>query len=243
MGLRESYSSPSGGIRSKRRLGIIIVVVVLLLGVLTLSSHLGSPPFNIVGTTPKLKNMTTKARSLAVNFSQPISAKGLSITSSPSIVTSSNISGKTLTLRLAADTLLNTKTYVITIKSVSDTSGTQLLNQKLSFTPVHVGAVFVNEYALYSVGLSTNQASILNSYLSQFKPWASTVTVNTSSIKHYLDSPSDPWSPWDVSCTVSIDGTNYNVITSYDNTNSLQLKVFDPTSGNQLFAAGSVGSF
>jgi hypothetical protein len=172
-----------------------------------------------------------------------IAPKSVSLTSSPAIIASSGVVRGTLTINLTPNTLSAAKTYTITIKSVSSLSGIQLTNQKLSFTPAFKAPSFDGESTLYDAGLTNSQVGDLNAYISQFNPWATTVAVDPATVDHHRDNPNDPWSPWDISFSVSIDGIAYQAVTSYGNINSIQLKIFNSTGvGQPLFIAGTVGT-
>jgi Big-like domain-containing protein len=248
---------PSGGNdpSQRRRLMVIVVVAVLVLTGLWLLFGLGgghpktqgsgsvsNGKFVITGTAPALKTVTTLTTLIAVNFSQPLAAKSVSVTSSPSIITAADVNGKTLFLSLLAHSLVHSQTYTITITGISDTAGKRLTNQKFSFTPIFDAPSFDGEDSLYDAGLTATQVKAVNGYISEFKPWAAAVAVDPSTVDHHRDDPNDPWSPWDISFTVNIDNVDYLAVTSYGNINSIQLKLLDPATNGQLFVAGNVGN-
>lgn len=241
-----SFDSPSSG-RSKKPFIILAAGLVFLLVVLALfmlgkpsTKHTNTPAeFSMTGTSPSGYGITTQVTTLAVNFNRQLSSVKPSVTSNPSIISSTSVSGKTLTISFTPDKLTKNTRYSITIASISDTTGQRLTNQKLVFTPAFQPPTFTGESGLYDKGLSTDQVQSLESYISDFKPWASSVSIDQASINHYKDRNS-AFDYWHIAFTMDVDGTTYNVVTNYTATLKIQVIILDPASGNQLFEEGGV---
>jgi hypothetical protein len=223
-----------------RLLGILAAIMVVVFIVLIIISN--RKPLTITSYNPTLSVITTQAPTLKLTFNMPLVSTSASVTSNPSIITSSNVSGNTLTLNLKARTMLILHTYTITIKSLQATTGQKLVNKVVSFSPKFATPFVTGEEGLKSIGLTDQQVADINNYNAQLSPWAQTVEVDTGSIKHYMLNPSDPWSPWAVSFTESIDGYNYNVVGSFYNTQDIQVQITDPSTNTQVLNAGSPGS-
>lgn len=244
-GLQTNTTDPEGN-RFKKRLRLLIfilVAAVIIFVMLALVSHRKkTPPFSVTSTVPSITGITTQTPSMAVNFNEPLAAHSASVTSSPSIVTGYSIHGDTLTLTFAPKTLLSSKTYSITIQSITSTTGKKLTNQQTSIKPIYVGPVITGEKALISIGLTTTQVNDINSYVGQFSPWAQNMSIDQTSIRHYMENPSNPWSPWAVSFTMTLDGTQYTVVGDFYSTQDIQVKFSNPSTGQLLFTAGTPGS-
>lgn len=256
MSPEETYSYPPSspdGSQPKKRLRLLVllaIVVVIVLGALAIMVSLKSTPkttetteFSITATTPGVKQVTTQTPSIAINFNRPLETNSASVASSPSIITSTSTTDNTLTLTFAAKTLVSAKKYTITINSISSTTGERLTDQLLTFTPTFVGPTTSGGDALINIGLSTDQVNSLFTYISQFDPSAQNVVIDESSIKHYMESPNDAWSPWAVSFSMNVDSTNYKVVSDFDDTEHIQVTIYNATSNQQLFTAGSPGSY
>jgi hypothetical protein len=244
-GFPANSQNPVGGRPKiwKRPLVLVGIVVVIIFVVLALLNYNKKPPFSITAVSPTVSNITTKTPSMTIYFNQPLSGTGEAVTSSPSIISGVSVTGDKLELTFNSKTLLSSKNYTITVQSISSATGQRLTNKQLSFTPTYVPPTFTGEDALYNIGLTTDQANSVNTYIGQFKPWAQAVSIDQSTIKHYQENPSDPWTSWAVSFTMNVDGTNYNVVGDFNNPQSIRVKVFDPASNNQLFMAGDPGNF
>lgn len=239
----QNYNQPN------KRLGLIavvaVVVVVVLGAVLLLNSHQPGGPngkFSISTITPGQTSVNTQTTAMAVKFNRSLATGSATVVSSPDIIAATNISGDTLNLAFKPRTLVTQKTYTINIKSISSSAGDQLTNQQISFTPSFAPPTITGQDALTNVGLSNDQVINILNYLSQFNPWAKTVTIDDATLKHFKLNPTDAWSPWAVGFTTNIDGANYYVVGSYYDTEHIQLRISDPVSGQQLFTAGTPGS-
>ena len=255
MGPQENHiPSPPGDnqFRNRKRLLIFlaIAVAVLLVVLAFLGRHQPTPSatnttnnaFRITTITPDIKHVTTQTTSLTIDFNKSLEAGSATIGSNPSIISGSTVTGNTLTLTFPAKKLLNSLTYTITINGIGSTSGDRLTNQVLTFTPKFVAPTITGEDALVNEGLSTDQANSLSTYIGQFDPWAQNVAIDESTIRHYQEDPTDAWTPWAFGFSMNVDGTNYNVVADFYDTEHVQVKISVPSTGQVLFTAGSPGS-
>lgn len=111
-------------------LGLLVVILLAGLGYQAMQNR----QFGIANTTPKTSDITTTTPILTVNFNRVLSTKDFLVSSQPKIVTSYNVSGKTLRLVLISG-LSNQTTYTITIDHIFDVDGHELQNKKLTFKP------------------------------------------------------------------------------------------------------------
>ena len=256
MSPEENYSYPPSlpdDNQFKKRLRLLLVLAIVLVVVIAAFAILNphkkpgattrTTTFSITGIVPGIGGITTQTSSMGINFNMPLKTNSATVTSSPSIITATNITGNMLTLTFVTKTLVSTKHYDITINSISSTTGKRITKQLISFTPSFAGPATSGGDALINIGLSTDQVNSLFADVSQFNPWAQNVVIDQSTIKHYLENPSDAWSPWAVSFSMNVDGTNYNVVGDFNNTESIQVNIYDPATNQQLFTTGSPGSF
>lgn len=224
-------------------LGGLVIVLIVVFVVLALVGHnKAANSFAVGHTTPSVGNITTHSTSMTVVFNEPLAAGSASVSSTPSIVSGESISGNSLKLNFAANTLQTSKTYFVTIKSISSTTKQQLTNTQISFKPTLGMPLFNGEDALINIGLTNTQVGDINTYVAQFSPYAQAATIDTTSIKHYQLNPSDPWTPWAVGFSMTIDGKPYTVVGAFYDTQDIQVKITDPATGNQVYTAGTPGS-
>ncbi|HEY2004285.1 MAG TPA: hypothetical protein VGH44_04185 [Candidatus Saccharimonadia bacterium] len=224
--------------------GLAVIIIVILAVVFFLKPPQPTPAtakFSVSTITPSQTSVTTQTTAIAIKFNRSLATGSASVASNPEVVSATSISGDTLTLTLKPRTLISLKAYVISVKSISSTTGDQLTNQQISFTPSFAPPTTTGQDALTNVGLSNDQVINVMTYISQFDPWAKAVDINDGSLRHFRLNPSDAWSPWAVSFTADIDGTNYTVVGNYYDTEHIQIKISSP-SGQQLFTAGTPGS-
>jgi len=240
---------PQNTNQPKKRLGfiaIVAVVIVIVLGaILFLKPHqpaTSSTKFGINTITPSQTSVTTQTTTMAIKFNRSLAIGSATVVASPNIIAATNISGDALNLAFKPRTLIAQKTYTITIKNLSSSSGDQLATQQLSFAPSFAPPTTTGQDTLTDVGLSDDQVISIMNYISQFDPWAKTVTIDDATLRHFKLNPTDAWSPWAVGFTANIDGANYYIVGSYYDTEHIQLKVSDPVSGRQLFTAGTPGT-
>jgi hypothetical protein len=246
-------SSP--GFPKRLRLALILLAVVaVILGALALarkpagnSSPITSKPdpkvLSITSTVPDLATVANTTPSMAVIFNLPLESGSASVTSDPQIISSTSIKGNTLTIIFTPRTLLNAKTYTITIKGLNSTTGVHLTDPKtLTFVATSNPPTTSGQEALSSVGLSEDQVNSIYTYLSQFNLWAQNIAVDPASVRHFRENPSDAWSPWAVGFTVNIDGTAYKAVTDYYDTEHIRIKL-NNLANQQVYTAGDPGSY
>lgn len=233
--------------RKRVRLLLIIIGVVAVVagGLLLLNQHRvvhnKAVSLSVTSTTPSLQDVSTQTTSLKITFNQTLVAGSVSVSSTPSIITTTSVSGKVVTLTLTPKTLVSTQRYTILIRNARSTTGHSLVNHTLLFKPNFAEPLFVGEDGLINIGLSSDQVNLLNSYISQYTLWAQEVVVNQSSIVHTKVSWTDDWSPWEVTFSANIDGTAYNIVGEYNDTEHIQVNIYNPQNNALLFTAGTTG--
>jgi len=244
----------------KIRLGVFVLVGMLVLWVFfnVVSTSLR---FRLVSTDPATNKITILTRTIGLNFSKPIKAGTISITSSPSIITSLSASGKTVILQVSS--LDASKNYTITLKSITDTSGRHVANEIIKFQPQTISwsslstsqqqallkgqtnkspsqtTNFVGFDALVSQGLSAPQEYELQQAILKFKENLDTVTIAQSSI---ITTPPDPNSTSMTTVmkfSITIAKTNYSATLAYTGLTQIELRLFDGT-GQQVFDSGTL---
>jgi len=243
-------AGPEGGNQSNTRLllialGVVVVIIIIAIMVFLKPHQSGSNTggkLSVTGTNPDTTAVATNSDSLAISFSEPLQSGSAQVSSDPKIITGSSISGDTLTLKFPPKTLKSGSRYTITLNSIKSTSGSELTNDQLSFIPSIQEPTTSGEDSLLNVGLSNDQVHNIVMGIAQFDPYAKEEDFNSSTIKHFRLNPSDAWSPWAVSVTVAVDGANYNVVSSYFDTQHVKVQVLDPATGQQLFTTGDPGS-
>lgn len=244
----ENYTTSQDpeGDQFKKRLrllvGLVVVMVVVFVVLAIVGHNKAATKFAVTHTTPTVLGVTTQTPSMTVYFNEPLASGSASVSSTPSIVTGSSISGNALKLTFASKTLQTSKTYFISIKSISSTTKQQLTNTQISFKPTLGMPTFTGEDTLVNMGITNAQVNNINTYVAQFSPYAQNVAIDTTSIKHYQLNPSDPWTPWAIGFSMSIDGTPYTVVGSFYDTQDIQVKITDPSTGNVVYTAGTQGS-
>lgn len=227
---------------SKRRRLLIILAVIIFIGLAVWIYFASQKPLQLTSTDPILTKITTQAPTLKLTFNMPLAASSASVSAIPNIIVNSSVSGNTLTLILKERTMLTLHTYTLYLQNVRSTSGRKLKVPHVSFDPKFAAPFITGEEGLINVGLTNQQVSNINTYNSQLNPWAQTVAIDDSTIKHFQLNPSDPWTPWAVSFTENIDGTNYNVVGSFYDAQDIKVTITDTSTGTQVLSAGSPGS-
>jgi hypothetical protein len=243
-----------------KRLKIIIIVVVLLLAIWAgFIAHRAST-FHVIKTNPSTRSVATITPFLDVYFSRELSQAGLSVTSSPQIIVSHSISGKVLKLNLSGPLQANVN-YIITVNAISDTTGKTLKNINFSITPSAVdysqlpadqqkailqrsankdALSFTGTDALLSNGLSTPQVAAYQQDIQAFaqanKITPHTINVYSSSV---TPGPLNGSGTFSLAFTVAINNKNYKAEIQYSGLTTIELTLFDSTSGVQLFNTGS----
>lgn len=111
----------------KRIIAALVVLAFLLIGWLIYQTL----TFHVTTTNPRTSSVSDVSPFLKVNFSKSL-AKSVLVSSTPSVIRSQSVSGKTLTLNLIPLTV--GQDYTVTIGSISSQSGDTLHNIVLHFT-------------------------------------------------------------------------------------------------------------
>ena len=104
---------------------------IFILAALIAVQILASFHFHVVSTDPNIKKFSNAVPFFKINFNRTLSTSNVKVTSSPSIISSYSVSGKTLDLSLLP--LSVGKTYAITLQSIADSRNQTITNQVFSF--------------------------------------------------------------------------------------------------------------
>lgn len=139
-----------------KRLGVIVVLILVVVGV---ASLIQSSRLRIVSTDPNINQMTTWTPFFKITFSKKVSATGLSVSSSPKIIYNNkvDVSGNTVTVNLNVP-LDSNQTYTIILNNISSTGGQRITNKIYRFKPASVSRNQLGEDE-QEVLLQRNQAS------------------------------------------------------------------------------------
>lgn len=114
----------------------IVVVAIIVAGIVGISYTI-SLRFHMTGTTPGGNALTPYVTQLNLNFNRELEAnKTATPVANQNIILSSNVSGKSITIRLNTP-LRDTTTYTITLAVVQAKDGSQLHNIKFVFRPTN----------------------------------------------------------------------------------------------------------
>jgi hypothetical protein len=238
-------------------LGLVVIFVVLFAAYqFYLSRH-----FRVVSTSPKISNIAAVSPYLKINFNRQLSSKGLSVSSSYSVIKSYKVQGKTLLVNLKSPMTAGYE-YSIKVKSISDTKGEKITNKAFLFTPKNIAyqklskdqkaallqaqanrppsvsdITFSDIGALVSDGVTNNQATSLRQDFFNFVPKANKVTVtNVVPVPHNRNSSSTNDT---INFNVKIDAKTYTARIDYSHLNDyIRLYLYDPT-GAQVFDSGA----
>lgn len=139
------FQQPQQNAQSRRNFIIIAVLTILVIVVVVASLFAGNTGFRVVGTDPKLSSVPNYIPYMNVKFSEKISSKDISISSSPDITESHSVKDETLKIVFKKDKLKVGNEYVITIKSIRSESGEVLTDEKLKFTAKDVDLSSLSE--------------------------------------------------------------------------------------------------
>lgn len=129
----------SSGKNVTRLLGLVLVIALVLVGYFVYRSA----AFHVVGTNPSTRKVPTVATYFDINFNKALDSKGVSLSSTPNIISSYKVTGKVIKISLDTATMGTLKTgqlYEIVVHQISDTGGQELKNLTFSFKPVSVPA-------------------------------------------------------------------------------------------------------
>lgn len=209
---------------------VMLIIFALLAWMVVQSFH-----FRVVSTSPRSNNTSNISPFITINFNRDLSNKSLSITSNPSIITTTKIEGKKLVLNLNAPSapLDTNKTYTITIKNITSTKGESLTNKIISFKPKvldqskipkdqakallnrqaqpqpNTKLTFTGEDELINQGFTFDQISALEQTFRTFAPKAKAVEINTDTVTAQPADPNSDSGQFIYTFTVKVDNTTY----------------------------------
>jgi hypothetical protein len=246
-----------------KRLGLLLVLLMLL--VAGYQIYLGVH-FRIVSTSPKICDMYIYSPFLKVNFNRQLTAKSLSVSSKPTIIKSYSVSGKVLTINLNYP-LNSSGSYAITLNSVSDTKGKTIGAKTFTFKPKYVpySALSTDQQktmlqnqtqkqpsknnigfsgldSLTGYGVTSAQVGDLQQAIFKFLPTTQSAALDTSSIDPAGHDPTSANRYDSISFNIAIDSKNYKATINYSGLTTLQLILFDVSSGAQVFDSGNLTS-
>jgi Bacterial Ig-like domain len=240
--------------------GFTLAVILLVIALLRPGQ------LQVTGTNPDPTTINTTTPFLKVTFNHQLSGSGLSVSSQPSVVTSSTVSGNTLTINLNQMMSAGTN-YTVTINSISDTSNGQLTNKVYSFTPTassfanlptdqqnatlqqqqnhppskaNIG--FVGTDALLNDGVTLGQENDLEQAFFNFEPDTKAVVIDTTTITPIARDPNSADPGDSITFAVTVDNHPYNATINYSNVTVLQLLLVDQATGKQVFDSGNIDS-
>lgn len=148
-------------IKLLKQLSIVLAAVIIVLVGLGIYRNY---TFRITGTNPSSSRVTVISPFFKVNFNKDLS-NNLEVSSSPDIISSYIIQGKTLNISLKIP-LSSNQTYTISVSNISDTSGKSIADQQYVFTPSNVsdssslpadqGQALINSQTQYSETVLSN---------------------------------------------------------------------------------------
>lgn len=244
----------------KLAIAAIVVVAVIWLG----WSIYYATTFHVINTEPSSNNVSTQTPFFKLSFSRAVSSSKLSYTSNPSIIASSNVNNKVLTLNLHYPLNANTK-YTITIMSIYDTGGSKLTNISLTFTPKYTAynklpanqqAVILKQQqvaannqppnfsgtsSLISQGLSTQQVQIFQQAITSFAKSTNldlkSAVIDEASV---TTGPINPDGTFSVTFSLFVNSTSYEAKFQYVGLTDGELFLYNPQSGSQIFDSGVI---
>lgn len=261
-----TYSANQSGGPSRARRLLMVVVLFVVVGAILVGAQMyfTQSQFRMTGTDPLLTNVSYLSPSINATFNRTLSSKNISVTSSPSIVSSTSVKDKTLTIGFGSSkTLEANKTYTITIKSISDSSGKQLTNQVLKFTAKNIAynklskqqqatvdtsrqqyiyskssIDFSGDTVFLDDGMTAQQVEATRTayfnFSQQINKRFGTVDINTNSI---VNSTPDATTTT-LNYTTVIDGTNYSTRLDFT-ASTIELYIYD-ADGGQIFDSGAI---
>lgn len=252
--------------RKKIILAIVAVLAVLGIVLASLSNHVQPKQLKIVSTNPGLQSVATVSPFLKVTFNNSLSTKGIEI-SGTKVVSSFSVSGETLTLNFK-EPFVAGRTYTVTIKKISDSSGGDLQNKQLTFKPKYVSpqnlpkdqtqAILNNQpptpgsnvsYSglddLLDYGITSAQEIDLEQAVAKFDPSVQSVSVNVSSISAVPHDPNSTSDSDSINFTVTIGDTKYTTYTasvSYSDLTILELYLYNTKTGSLIYDSQPINS-
>lgn len=261
-----NYSQPPLLTR-KIKLGIIVAVVVVIL--YAGFAILQALRFHVVSTTPSMNSVAAISPYITFNFNRNLSKEGASITSTPSIISSSTIQGRQW--RIYLNKILTVgKAYTITIKYVSDIKSDHITNQAFTFTAKNIPSnqlpadqqayilkqqanqpytrnsiTYVGVDSLLTSGLTLTQSDDFRQACFLFSQAQHTtfkqVAIQSNSITRPPYDSNNPSLVHSMSFNITIDHSSYAAKVTYTGLTDLRLYVYSPVqSGAQVYDSGSI---
>jgi len=244
----------------RKKLLLPIILVVVLLGIYLVYFEANLRHFRIVSIEPAMDSVSTSTPYIQLTFNRALTTNGLSITSTPSIISSSAASGAVLTLFLNTPLSLGGK-YTVTIVSLHDSKGEIIANKRLSFTTKDIpdqslppdqqqyilqkqtyrpqsknNVAFSGIDTLLNYGLTLTEEDVLKSEFFNYNSGIKSVVIDPASIvadPHNPDSTSDS-----MHFNVSVDNKAFNAKILYSNLSSVQLQLFDTQTNSVVYDSG-----
>lgn len=242
---------------------LVVAFLALLLIFAAYQLYL-SRQFHIVSTDPKLNNVASVSPFLKVNFNRQLSSKGLSVTSTPDVVSSYSVSGKVLDLSLKQPMDVSSS-YTITI-NIADIAGARLSDQKLVFKPLLVpygdlskeqqSAIlksqttppatksklsFIGFDALTNYGITVAQLNDLEKAVYTFAPAAAAASIDQNSIKPVPHNPNSSSTYDSINFVLTIDSNTYTARADYTALTTLRLYLYN-SRGSLIFDSKDIKS-
>lgn len=237
---------------------LVMFVLVMFVGYqLYLSRH-----FRVTNTSPKTSNIAAVSPFLKINFNRQLSPKGLSLSSSYSVIKSYRIDGKTLVVNLKTP-MTASYSYYVKINNVHDVGGEKLTNKVFLFTPKNIAyqklskdqqsallqaqanrphtvgdITFAGIDTLVSYGVSNTQATSLRQDFFNFSPKAQKISIrNAAPVPHDRNSASTNST---INFTVKIDSQTYAGRIDYSLLSDYLRLYLSDSNGTTVFDSGAV---
>lgn len=243
---------------------IVLIFAVLIIAWLT-ATTVYSFTFHLVSTDPATGDVSTVTPNIKLNFNSFLVSKDLSVNVSPSMSTTTTISGKSLIVSLPSP-METTIKYKITVHYLENASNNVIKNLIIYFNPKLVsfnslpkstqksilkqqdqGASnqqpsFSGTSGLINLGLSTEQVQDFEQGVTKYADANNikftAVTVLDSSLK---TAPNSGNGIFGVNFTFSLGSQSYSASMQYTGIQSAQLTIYN-SQGTQLYQYGNVSS-
>jgi len=247
--------------KSKKQIKIVLMLLIFFAILVTAWLLYYASTFHLINTDPSAGEINTITPYITFNFSKALAKTKYQITIQPSETYSETVNQKSLTINLSS-TLKSNQKYTIIIPVVSDTSGQQIKNLSLVFTPTQVPytkipanqqkailkrqalgtaknqkPVFIGTSALINSGLSSEQIILLEQALSQYQEKAKVFKINESSVEPGPRNPNTS-TQFSLNFSLSIENTPYNATLNYTSITNINLILYNPTTDAQVYDSG-----
>jgi hypothetical protein len=243
-----------------RALTPLLIIVLLVLAVYFVFVN---SKFHITGTNPKTSSVATISPFMKVNFNKQLSKSDLNVSSSPAIIRSYDVEGKTLVINLGTP-LLAGKVYTISIGRIRDIKNNVITNKNLVFVPKVIPAQdlpkdqadailkqqashpksrndisFTGTDSLVKYGVSLTQVDDLKQAVFQFAPKTRTAAIDASSVKPVPHNPNSSAKFDTINFSIKLDSAAYAARIEYSDLTVLRLYLSD-AGGKIVFDSGNV---